>query len=229
MDKHDLNDEFDRQLRQMFNDAALDDAAVSEIADSPNIWRQVRQNIDRQSQAVRSPWPPVNTILRWLVPAVSAAAVLALVFALTYVKTPDQPQPVASTVRPSVNEIEAAKPTVPQPTQETAPIVAEKKGHSGVIVAKQTVPARRVTQRTSLVAKAVPVKKPVVTNEVKTDFIALSYARDPDSGQIVRVRVPISMMVSLGLVTSVKQPADLVDAEVLVGDDGLTRAIRFIR
>jgi hypothetical protein len=68
-----------------------------------------------------------------------------------------------------------------------------------------------------------------VTNEVKTDFIALSYARDPDSGQIVRVRVPSSMMVSLGLVTSVKQPAELVDAEVLVGDDGLTRAIRFIR
>jgi hypothetical protein len=37
------------------------------------------------------------------------------------------------------------------------------------------------------------------------------------------------MMVSLGLVESVKKPNDLVDAEVLVGDDGLTRAIRFIR
>ena len=36
-------------------------------------------------------------------------------------------------------------------------------------------------------------------------------------------------MVSLGLVANVKQPSDLVDAEVLVGDDGLTRAIRFIR
>jgi hypothetical protein len=229
MDKHDLNDEFDRQLRQMFNDAALDDVAISEIADSPNIWRQVRRNIDRQSQAVRSPWPPVNTILRWLVPAVSGAAVLALVFALTYVKTPDQPQPVASAVTPSVNEIDAAKPTVPQPTQETAPQFTEKKVHSSVTLAKQAVPVRRVAQRPPLVAKTVVDKKPVVTNEVKTDFIALSYARDPDSGQIVRVRVPSSMMVSLGLVTSVKQPAELVDAEVLVGDDGLTRAIRFIR
>jgi hypothetical protein len=167
--------------------------------------------------------------LRWLLPAVSVAAVLALVFALTYVKTPEQPQPVASTITPSVNEIEAAKPTVPQPTQETAPQVTEKKVHSSVTLAKQAVPVRRVTQKPPLVAKTVVDKKPVVTNEVKTDFIALSYARDPDSGQIVRVRVPSSMMVSLGLVTSVKQPAELVDAEVLVGDDGLTRAIRFIR
>ena len=67
------------------------------------------------------------------------------------------------------------------------------------------------------------------STEIKTDFIALSYARNPDSGQIVRVRVPSSMLVTLGLVASVAKPSNLVDAEVLVGDDGLTRAIRFIR
>src|SRR5204863_5629257 len=72
---------------------------------------------------------------------------------------------------------------------------------------------------------AVAVKK----SEIKTDFIALTYARDSDSRQIVRVRVPSSMMVTLGIVATVKNSRDMVDAEVLVGDDGLTRAIRFIR
>ena len=66
-------------------------------------------------------------------------------------------------------------------------------------------------------------------NEIKSDFIALSYARNPESGQIVRVKVPSSMMVTLGLVSSVEKPANLVDAEVVVGDDGMTHAIRFIR
>jgi hypothetical protein len=64
--------------------------------------------------------------------------------------------------------------------------------------------------------------------EIKSDFIALSYARDAESGQIVRVKVPSSMMVTLGLVATVEKPSALVDAEVIVGDDGLTRAIRFI-
>jgi hypothetical protein len=36
-------------------------------------------------------------------------------------------------------------------------------------------------------------------------------------------------MVQLGLVSTVAKPSELVDAEVLVGDDGLTHAIRFIR
>jgi hypothetical protein len=36
-------------------------------------------------------------------------------------------------------------------------------------------------------------------------------------------------MVTLGLVATVEKPSALIDAEVVVGDDGLTRAIRFIR
>ena len=65
--------------------------------------------------------------------------------------------------------------------------------------------------------------------DIKSEFIALSYARDPESGQIVRVKVPRSMMVTVGLLASVDKPSTLVDAEVLVGDDVLTRAFRFIR
>ncbi len=87
-------------------------------------------------------------------------------------------------------------------------------------IAKSVV---RPELKRSIVAKI--VKAPVV----KSEFIALSYAGSAESGQVVRVKVPSSMMVSLGLVSSVNKTTDLVDAEVIVGDDGLTRAIRFIR
>ena len=70
---------------------------------------------------------------------------------------------------------------------------------------------------------------PKTVEETKTDFIALSYAANTDSGQIVRVKVPSSMMVSLGVATNVEKGSDLVNAEVVIGDDGLARAIRFIR
>ncbi|MBK9768379.1 MAG: hypothetical protein IPP63_15940 [Chloracidobacterium sp.] len=46
---------------------------------------------------------------------------------------------------------------------------------------------------------------------------------------MVRVRVPSEMMVTLGLVNSVEKPTSMVDAEVVIGDDGQTHAIRFIR
>jgi len=57
----------------------------------------------------------------------------------------------------------------------------------------------------------------------------LSYAANTDSGQIVRVKVPRSMMVSLGLKSNVEKESELVSAEVVIGDDGAARAIRFIR
>ena len=68
-----------------------------------------------------------------------------------------------------------------------------------------------------------------VVEETKTDFIALSYAANTESGQIVRVKVPSAMMVSLGVKANVENGSELVNAEVIIGDDGLARAIRFIR
>ena len=51
--------------------------------------------------------------------------------------------------------------------------------------------------------------------DIKSEFIALTYARNPESGQLVRVRVPSEMMVTLGLVNSVEKPTSMVDAEVV--------------
>jgi hypothetical protein len=102
------------------------------------------------------------------------------------------------------------------------------KSNNQLPTARKFVAARHVENKltaANLRTGAAVAKK---SAEIKTDFIALSYARNPDSGQIVRVRVPSSMMVTLGLVATVEKPSNLVDAEVLVGDDGLTRAIRFI-
>jgi hypothetical protein len=37
------------------------------------------------------------------------------------------------------------------------------------------------------------------------------------------------MMISLGVATNVEKESKMVSAEVVIGDDGLARAIRFIR
>jgi len=70
------------------------------------------------------------------------------------------------------------------------------------------------------------------TAEVATDFIPLTYIADSaqmDSAHVVRVRMPRSALISLGLPMNYERASELVKADVLIGDDGLARAIRFIQ
>jgi hypothetical protein len=71
--------------------------------------------------------------------------------------------------------------------------------------------------------------KAVEKEKIKTDFIALSYSSAAESGQILNVKVPRSMMVALGVTSNVENISELVNAEVVMGDDGLARAIRFVQ
>ena len=69
-------------------------------------------------------------------------------------------------------------------------------------------------------------------NEVATDFMPLG---DPntlvlqDGGQIIRVRVPRSTLVRFGFPVNMDRYNENVKADVIVGVDGLARAIRFVQ
>jgi len=156
---------------------------------------------------------------------VTAAAVLVISFFVMHpaVTVDDR----AEGIIPTNNRTVAVVPVV-ENTNDDLPVAVTSKVDEDKAELKPTAvrtvfvaPARkRVTK--SLTAA---VKK----TEIKTEFIALSYGRNPESGQIVRVKVPSSMMVTVGLVPSVQKPTSMIDAEVVVGDDGMTHAIRFIR
>ena len=69
--------------------------------------------------------------------------------------------------------------------------------------------------------------------EVTTDFMPLAYSSVPSTNlQVVRLAVPRTALVSFGLTPPEpleRASADTVLADVLVGDDGLARAVRFVR
>ena len=69
--------------------------------------------------------------------------------------------------------------------------------------------------------------------EIKSDFLPLPYSSVPTpSVRMVRLEVPRQALASFGLV-SLEAVSDsgtaTVTADVLVGDDGLARAVRFVR
>ena len=67
--------------------------------------------------------------------------------------------------------------------------------------------------------------------EVATEFLPLPYYHVPmNTGSTVRIQVPATALVSFGLAPNDFREGDgTVQADVLVGDDGLARAVRFVR
>src|SRR5213593_1016497 len=71
-----------------------------------------------------------------------------------------------------------------------------------------------------------------INNEIATDFFpvgdtsAMSLA---DGGQLVRVQLPRSALMRFGLPVNMDRANERVKADVLLGSDGIARAIRFVR
>ena len=68
-------------------------------------------------------------------------------------------------------------------------------------------------------------------SEVATDFLPLPYSHVPmNMGSAVRIEVPATALASFGLAPlDSRKPDGTVQADVLIGEDGLARAIRFVR
>jgi len=71
-----------------------------------------------------------------------------------------------------------------------------------------------------------------IERETTTEFFPLFYGSVPSSsGHIVRMEVPRASLAQFGLASAhdVNRMRGTVIADVLVGDDGLARAVRFVR
>lgn len=219
-----LTDEHVDNLMAMLADASrADEALVRDIADSPQLHWAVQRNIAQQKDAKR-PWPPANVLFRWLavgVPSLAALVVAIIYFGGSWVDRRIGSEPVVAVA--NVEPAASATTIAVNPTNESSPaeveIARDAPKEKRPVVSR--IQAAERPNRSRISSRAV--------DEIRSDFIALSYTGSPESGQLVRVKVPSSMMVNLGLVDSVDKPSSLVDAEVVVGDDGQTHAIRFIR
>jgi hypothetical protein len=106
------------------------------------------------------------------------------------------------------------------------------------IAQKPPVVAPKLLQAVAYRA-APPVRKvrPAQANrprrqEIATDYFALSEAEglpQTDSYEVVRVKLPRSAMASFGLPVGANAANSQVTADVIIGADGLARAVRFVR
>ncbi len=100
-----------------------------------------------------------------------------------------------------------------------------RRGHAARHMREQVVTAVGSVGEMTVVARA-----PVVAESV-TEFMPLVARSAPPltSGQLVRVEVSRSALASLGLPVNMARAGETMKADVLIGEDGLARAIRLVR
>jgi hypothetical protein len=115
-----------------------------------------------------------------------------------------------------------------KPKQPAAAVISHVQPPAPVRpVAKQPEMQHAVVSSTP---KRSPLRvRPQAPREVVTEFFPLvDYAPPFERGELVRMRVPASAMRAVGLPVREDRLSDPVQAEVLVGQEGMARAIRFV-
>jgi len=233
-----LSDEqLDRIAKNLLQDFALDDETLDEIAASPKLWWNVRNNIVAEKTRRERNW---FFGLRWQIAAFGMLGIILFAGIGGLFLNFNTNEPLAKVEEIQTPKIENTTPKIVEEPKSAAtaekdlPLKPISKTEIAKVLPKKEVSKQAVQKNSSPnETKAKKPKTNILTDETKTetktDFIALSYSSATDSGQIVRVKVPSSMMVSLGVTTESEQQSNLVNAEVVIGDDGMARAIRFIK
>ena len=118
----------------------------------------------------------------------------------------------------------AGQTPAPKPPIVSAPRKFQRRPKPGTRAAQPDVAKRSL--------KPLAPAMPPVTKEVVTHFVSLGYgsALDlQDGAQMVRVELPRSALARFGLPMNMDRADERITADVLVGADGLARAIRFVQ
>ncbi len=136
-------------------------------------------------------------------------------------------------VRPAVTPLAPAEGMI-QPVEQPLPLaaVANPEPLGGHPTDQNTMRRKGLGPHTLALARPTPVQPQGSRHELTTNFYPLIYGSglELDQGwQMVRVHMPASALASLGVPVTGGSPAAYIKADVVLGGDGMARAIRFVR
>ncbi|HWP42093.1 MAG TPA: hypothetical protein VNO14_02570 [Blastocatellia bacterium] len=162
--------------------------------------------------------------LGWV--AATAAAAILLIVALATSRVEQAP--------PAEEQVTAKKPDAPEkkekpePEQKREPKAQPKKKRL-VLLQAGNASSKRARKKPPADARD---SKGALGDEIATTFFPIMPAgglSQVDGGQLVRVEMPRSALVSFGLPMNIERANERIKADVLIGNDGVARAIRFVR
>lgn len=177
---------------------------------------------------------------RWATGIAAAVALLFVAFAATRIQQPSPQQLLlARTPQPLKITMEFSVPV--EPSSNPVPVeFAGTRLYQSQLASVRT-PGRRLNNLEGIngagtLRRSLQPVNALASNstasDIATDFIPLTYGASldgMDGGHVVRVELPRTALAQFGLPVNAERSAEPVKADVLMGDDGLARAIRFVR
>jgi hypothetical protein len=189
----------------------------------PRLKLALRAAFDRQAKAapvlISAPARARNLSLRM------AAAAAALVLLAVAVALLSRSAPPNSKKEDMSSRTNLAPTSIPAPLEQ-APQRGARPGN------QQQRIETRFPQKTSTRRRDSTADDVARDDETVTDYIPLTYLADAtavESGMVLRVELPPSALIAIGFPAPADQTDSRVKADVVVGDDGVARAVRFVR
>jgi hypothetical protein len=211
---------------------ALNIAASGETAQAPQLMKitllAAFQPQAAPARVTRRP-APINQaprrMTRWAMAA--ALMLLAILVALQILHKQSALESSASS-QPALAETPSATSSAPPTTGNTgshadeSSLVSKKNGQAPLAARRRMRPVFRPEMAS---------RNRSLASETVTEFIPLTALADATamrSGTVWRVEVPRASLIAMGLPLNAERARETVKADIVVGDDGLARAIRLV-
>lgn len=226
---HQSEEAFDEFCREIVSAAQACEDDIHAAANAPFLYQRLRAQIAAEPKPIAAIVPQRSSRLSFLAAlgalqnhwrwAFAAAAVAVAVIVGWQARQPAAQQ--TARVTPSV------APTAAHIPAESTPAPLNREAERAV---KPTQIANKIKMTKTAPNKARRMIADETSAEIATEFLPLTYSSnwEEQRGQIVRMEMPRSVLATMGVPTT-NVTGDRVKADVMLGDDGVALAIRFIQ
>jgi len=209
-------DELDKISNKLIETSVLSESEIDEIAASPFLYSGVKARINSANEPSRA----FGYGRRFALGFGSALVVIGIAMAGLFMLRSENPVTAARFVPQE------------QPAQEVrdvSPWLGDKVSVPGVVMQHNSARFQKASYRKPE-KRSIATPRPVPEHQPALDFYPLTFAGDPNEtmngGRVLRVEMSRSSLFAMGFNVPIENGAEVVKADLLVGPDGVARAIR---
>lgn len=239
------NEELDRIGRKLFEAAKMRSEEIEQIAGSPLLFNSIKARIEneRRAQNSKTVFGSWANLQNWNLQKVSAMVLLLFIAGVIssavfskFTQQQEIEKAAATKTNPRIEQIES-QPflTIPQ-IPEDSPVILKTKNSSteSPKITKQKVFVNKIsaTQKSTVQEPNMQRRLQLKQNETTGEFYALAFTGNPiETGEelkIVRAELSRSSLFALGVNLPIENESEKIKTDLLVGMDGVARAIRLV-
>ena len=220
------NKKLDQIGKNLFTTEPLPANVIDDIVTKPDLFSLVRERIAADQAVAVAESRRTSPVRRYVFAYSGMALTVVAAAGGIYLYRQDKPETAVKAPIQAVNKRvpDIADPEVVRSEVPPQPI-------TGKLSADRTAKDFPKAEK-AILTRTEPVIRPRRIAEPDTHFLPVSYTGDPDEtssgGQVIRVEMKRSSLFALGLNIPLENDDAIVKADLLVGRDGVTRAIRVV-